>query len=141
VHWDRYRFETEDPLHHIATRPDALVLCYPVISTGEFGHQGSLQNLLGSAAADPARRQEMSLELQVTEHTPTAFLWHTFADGGVPVENSILFAMALRRNKVPFELHVYPNGAHGLGLAPADAHVATWMPLCCEWLAGMGWKG
>jgi dipeptidyl aminopeptidase/acylaminoacyl peptidase len=66
-------------------------------------------------------------------------LWHTAGDAGVPVENSLLFARALRRSGVPFELHVYPHGAHGLGLAPQDPHVATWIELCCQWLEGMGW--
>lgn len=81
----------------------------------------------------------MSLELHVSEATPPAFLWHTAEDGGVPVENSLLFAQALSKHHVPFELHVYPHGCHGLGLAPDLPHVATWLGLCCEWLRGMGW--
>jgi dipeptidyl aminopeptidase/acylaminoacyl peptidase len=76
----------------------------------------------------------MSLELQVTPETPPTFLWHTAEDGSVPVENSLLFAAALHKHGVPFELHVYPHGRHGLGLAPEDPHVATWADLCCEWL-------
>jgi dipeptidyl aminopeptidase/acylaminoacyl peptidase len=83
--------------------------------------------------------KEMSLELQVDAKTPPAFLWHTQADGGVPVENSILYAQALRKNRVPFELHIYQEGRHGLGLAPDDPHVATWMLLACQWLKLNGW--
>ena len=119
-------------------RPDALVLAYPVISSAEFAHEASIENLLGPNAPDDVRRK-MSLERHVSEDTPPAFLWHTAEDGGVAVENSLVFARALSKHKVPFELHVYPKGCHGLGLAPEYPHVATWMPLCCEWLSGMGW--
>jgi len=122
----------------LSCRPDALILCYPVISAGAFAHEGSFQNLLG-AEGSPELRQKMSLELQVTPETPPTFLWHTFDDVGVPVENSLLFAQALRSQSIPFELHVYPHGRHGLGLAADEPHVATWMPLCCEWLRSMGW--
>jgi len=75
----------------------------------------------------------------VGPRTPPTFLWHTVADAGVPVENSLLFAQALRRHGIPFEMHLYPEGRHGLGLAPEDPHIATWMELCCQWLMGMGW--
>lgn len=121
-----------------ACRPDALVLGYPVISAGVSRHEGSFRNLLGP---DPeaADLDLMSLEQQVTAETPPAFLWHTADDPAVPVENSLAFAMALRRHDVPFELHVYPSGRHGLGLAPETPHIATWMELSCAWLREMGW--
>jgi len=127
-----------DDLDRVPCRPDALVLCYAVISSGRYGHQGSFDNLLGPGVPD-ALRAELSLERHVTVETPPTFLWHTAADAGVPVENSLLFAQALRQSGVPFELHVYPHGAHGLGLAPGDPHVATWIDLCCQWLQSMGW--
>ncbi len=137
VHFDRVP-PVNDPLDQVNCRPDALILCYPVISSGQFAHRGSFEALLGPNA--PAEMLwMMSLELQVTERTPPTFLWHTAEDGGVPVENSLLFAQALSAHNVPFELHVYPQGRHGLGLAPEDPHVATWSDLCCEWLHGMGW--
>jgi acetyl esterase/lipase len=119
-------------------KPDALILGYPVISAGASRHASSFNNLLGP---DPstADLDLMSLDKQVTDETPPTFLWHTADDPVVPVENSLQFAMALRRHSVPFELHVYPHGRHGLGLAPEDPHLATWMALSCEWLAGMGW--
>ncbi len=121
-------------------RPDALVLCYPVISAGACGHAGSFRNLLGPDAP-PDLRERMSLERQVTAATPPAFLWHTAADPSVPVENAFLFAQALRRRGVPFEIHVFPEGRHGLGLAPQCPAVAVWPELCARWLNGMGWGG
>jgi len=119
-------------------RPDAMVLCYPVLSSGEYGHRGSFKNLLGDA---PTQEQLnlVSLEKQVNDKTPPAFLWSTADDQAVPVENSLLFSLALRKNKIPFEMHIYPSGPHGLGLAKDDAHIATWMPLCAEWLKAQGW--
>ena len=123
-------------------RPDALILGYPVISAGPFAHRGSFENLLGPKA-DPQALEEVSLELHVNEKTPPTFLWHTYADEAVPLENSLLFAGALRRAGVPFEYHVYPEGVHGLSLATEetsvegrepDPHVSSWMYLCVEWL-------
>lgn len=123
-------------------RPDALILSYPVISSGPFAHRGSIENLLGPGA-DSAALEAVSLELHVSDKTPPAFLWHSYADEAVPLENSLLFAGALRSKGVPFELHVYPEGAHGLSLATeetsderheANPHVSSWMYLCTEWL-------
>jgi acetyl esterase/lipase len=83
----------------------------------------------------------MSAELHVAADTPPAFIWHTAADDAVPVENSLLFASALRARRVPFELHVFPHGTHGLGLAAGDPVVGAWTALCAGWLAAMGWVG
>lgn len=103
-------------------RPNAQILCYPVITLGEFAHVGSRNNLLGENAT-----QEMidalSLETRVSADTVPTFLWHTVTDGSVPVENSLQYAAALRRHQVPFELHLYENGPHGL--ATCDAITAT----------------
>ena len=118
-------------------RPDALILCYPVISFGEHRHEGSLVNLLRAAAPVELRRT-LSAEARVTAETPPAFLWHTADDASVSVEHSLLFAGALRRQGVPFELHVYPHGRHGLGLATDDPVVGSWTTLCARWLAGQG---
>ncbi len=133
VHYGMDVLNTGDAFDAISARPDALILAYPVITSGRFAHRGCFETLLGPDAA-PELLRTMSLERQVTPETPPTFLWHTAEDGGVPVENSLLFAAALRKHNVPFELHVYPHGRHGLGLAPEDAHVATWAELCCEWL-------
>ena len=138
VHFIPGKSKAADPVERVSSRPDAMILCYPVLSSGTFAHRGSFLNLLGDPP--PADLLEkMSLELQVSAQTPPTFLWHTSDDAGVPVENSLLFSMALRKHKIPFELHVYPQGNHGLGLAPAQPHIATWSTLCYEWLTGMGW--
>lgn len=139
VHYELTDLKTGDELDAISCRPDAMVLAYPVISSASYGHRGSFENLLGPDP-DPDLLSLMSLERQVTGETPPAFLWHTAADVAVPVENSLRFAEVLHAHDVPFELHVYPRGAHGLGLAKDDPHVASWAELCVEWLQDMGWS-
>ncbi len=102
-------------------RPDASVLCYPVI-TSDFTttHQGSFINLSGHETLTPEEAEYFSCEKQVKATTPPAFLWHTAEDNVVPVENSILYAKALAQYKIPFELHIYPYGGHGL--STSDKH-------------------
>ena len=95
-------------------KPNALVLCYPVISGGKDAHRGSYENLSGSL--DLADHEAYSLEKLVTPNCPPAFLWHTFEDRSVPVQNSLLMASALAENKVLTELHIYPHGGHGASL-------------------------
>lgn len=104
-------------------KPDGMILCYPVITSGEFAHRGSFENLIGEREKEisdmlsaPAL-EALSLENQVSSDTPSAFLWHTFEDASVPVENSLMFVSAMRRVNVPVELHIYPRGGHGLSLA------------------------
>lgn len=138
VHYDKDDAKGGDDLDSVSARPDAMILAYPVISAGVSGHQGSFTNLLSDDATEELRRR-MSLEHQVDERTPPAFIWHTAVDDMVPVENSILFALMHRKHGIPFELHIYSEGNHGLGLAPKVPHVATWSALCCEWLQGMKW--
>lgn len=96
-------------------RPDGLVLCYPVITSGPFAHEGSFRNLLGSRYDE--LRDFVSLEKRVSGTTPPTFIWHTFEDDTVPAENALLFAAALRKEKIPFELHIYEHGGHGLAAA------------------------
>lgn len=121
----------------VSLRPDFGILCYPVIDmVGPHTHLGSKANLLGENFA-PAVSREVSCDLRVDARTPPCFLWHTVEDDGVPVENSMLFAAALRRHGVPFELHVYEKGGHGLGLgAPFP-----WANDCLRWLKRFGNKG
>ncbi len=126
-----------DPIERVSSRPDVLILCYPVITFGDFRHQGSTDNLLGPEAT-AASRDAVSLERQVGAATPPAFIWHTADDAAVPVEHSLLFGGALRRHEIPFELHVYPHGRHGLGLAEEEPLVAGWTTLCASWLATQG---
>lgn len=126
---------SRDPLARVSSRPDAMILCYPVISFGPYGHRGSMVNLLGENP--PAELVEkLSLENSVNEKTPPAFIWHTADDEGVPVENSLFLAKALRKHKIPFSLHIYPHGRHGLGLG--EGTVASWTELCGRWLADLG---
>jgi acetyl esterase/lipase len=111
-------------------RPDFGVLCYPVTTMqGPYAHAGSRNNLLGP---DPSPEQiaEVSCDQKVTPDTPPCFIWHTAEDAGVPVEHSLLFASALRRHKVPFELHVYQKGPHGLGLNTT----LPWADDCLRWM-------
>jgi acetyl esterase/lipase len=125
------------------TRAQALSLCYPVITSGEFAHRGSFDCLLGENP-DPAQRDLLSLENQISGNLPPVFLWHTYTDQSVPVENSLLLAGALRRAGVPLEMHIFPQGKHGMSLAIEetgdgdsgfiDPHVARWFPLCVNWL-------
>ncbi len=137
THYDYGFPNAADPVEREICRPDCMVLCYPVITFAEFSHGGSMTNLLGPAPPQDLR-DLLSNEKQVTADTPPTFLWHTEDDPGVPVENSLLFAQALRKNKVSFELHIFKQGRHGLGLAPDDPHVGTWTRLCEEWLEKQG---
>ncbi len=142
VFWQQSYLQNADGIQNSLNRPDALILCYPVITSGSYAHRGSFDNLLGENPSQ-ALLDEMSLEHQVNDQTPPAFIWHTFNDNAVPVENSLLFASELRAHGVPFELHIYPEGSHGLSLATEETddgsmgihpHVATWIGLCTEWL-------
>ena len=116
THYDAGNPSAPDPLDRPGSRPDFMVLCYPVISFGTFAHAGSKRNLLGNDP-DPTLVENLSNELQVTKDTPTTFLFHTTNDQTVPVENSILFYSALRKAGVPAEMHIYERGPHGVGLA------------------------
>jgi len=121
-----------------ATRPDFAILAYPVISfTTPYTHKGSLRNLLGDNP-DPRLVESLSNELQVTAQTPPTFLFHTNADTGVPPENSVLFYLALRKAGVPAEMHIYQNGPHGVGLAPADLVLSSWSRRLADWMGERG---
>ncbi|WP_123041969.1 alpha/beta hydrolase [Cohnella candidum] len=130
--------ESADPVERLHSRPDAMVLCYPVISFGEYRHHGSMVNLLGDNP-DPALRQQLSIEKQVGNDTPPAFIWFTDDDGAVPAENGLLMAGALSRHRIPYELHVFEHGRHGLGLCDGeDLTARAWTSLCENWLRKQG---
>lgn len=122
----------------------ASVLCYPVISAdSRYFHQGTCQVLSGHAELTPEDVEKYSCQLHVSEHTPPAFLWHTAADPAVPVMNSLLYAQALAAYKIPFALHIYPNGQHGLAtvdeetcgaLEPPVCHAGAWINEAIQWL-------
>jgi acetyl esterase/lipase len=138
THFDAGNPAAADPIDRQGSRPDFLILCYPVITFKEpAAHRGSARQLLGPDP-DPALLHSLSNETQVTAQTPPTFLWHTDEDTGVPPENSILFYGALRQAKVPAELHVFAKGPHGIGLAPGDPAASLWTTLCANWLRSMG---
>jgi acetyl esterase/lipase len=122
-----------DPVDRESSRADVAILCYPVISFGEFAHAGSRKNLLGEKP-EPALVDFLSAELQVTAQTTPSFIWHTVEDKAVPVENAHLFASALRRAGVPYSLHIYEKGAHGLGLGRPGKPAPPWADQCLYWL-------
>jgi acetyl esterase/lipase len=127
-----------DDIDEQRARPDLAVLCYPVISFVDYPKSGSMRNLLG-AEPDPVQAAQLSAELQVDEATPPTFLWHTADDEAVDVNNSLRYAQSLATRSVPFELHVFPHGRHGLGLAEQEGAAAQWTTLCSSWLRAHGW--
>jgi acetyl esterase/lipase len=138
THFDAGRADAADPIDRQSSRPDRMILVYPVIALATpYGHNGSKKNLLGE---NPPQELLASLsnEQQVKPETPPTFLVHTNADTAVPPENSILFALALRKAKVPLELHVFEEGRHGLGLGKDNRAFTAWPKLCAEWLRVQG---
>lgn len=127
-----------DPVDRMSCRPDLAILSYPVITMEKpFAHEGSVACLLGDDTSDEMRKA-MSAEKNVRDDTPPIFLWHATADKAVPVENSLLFARALAAAKVPFSLHVFPGGKHGMSLAKEHPELCVWPTLCATWLRERG---
>lgn len=138
THFEGARPDSGDPLERVTTRPDFMILVYPVISfTTEYTHQGSRNRLLGEDP-NPELVELLSNEDQVTSDTPPTFLVHADDDRGVPPENSILFYLALRKAGVPAEMHIYREGGHGFGLAYQRAILNEWPSQLRNWLLGMG---
>ena len=136
THFDAGDPSAQDPIDRQSSRPDLGILCYAVITMGEFTHQGSKNNLLGRQPSAELVR-ELSNELQVTAQTPPCFIWHTWEDKAVAVENSLQFAAALRKADVRFDLHIYEKGPHGLGLGTREwdpAHRHPWTHDLNFWL-------
>jgi len=141
--WDKDWLAEEMAMPKECYQPNGLILAYPVITSGKFAHRGSFVNLMGSKAEETLE-QELSLENQVSEKVPPVFMWHTFEDGAVPLENSLMFADALRKAGVNFEYHVFPHGGHGYSLATKETAIVSqveiepqceqWMELCKNWL-------
>lgn len=148
-----------DPKEQKILRPNGMILCYPVITSGEYAHKDSFRCLLGlnqesvpekfegfeEAYSVEEMMEKLSLENQVSEDTPKAFIWHTFEDGCVPVENSLLLVGALRKAGISTEFHMYPHGGHGLALAsnlsasaPGNEQIVeacqTWIELVRKWI-------
>jgi acetyl esterase/lipase len=140
THFDSGDKNSADVIERQSSRPDIGILCYPVITMGEFAHQGSKNLLLGKNPS-PELVQETSGELNVTSNTPPCFIWCTSEDKTVPPENTLMFAEALRKNHVPFDLHIYQKGGHGMGLGdrtPPFTHPHPWAGDCLFWLKAQG---
>ncbi len=138
THFDAGNSEPPDPVERLSSRPDRAILIYPVISlVTPYTHGGSKRNLIGENPSQELA-ESLSSELQVTKETPPTFLAHTDQDAAVPPENSLLFALALRKAKVPMELHVFEKGQHGLGLGREGYAFSEWPNLCAKWLEGQG---
>jgi dipeptidyl aminopeptidase/acylaminoacyl peptidase len=134
THFDEGKADASDPVDRASSRPDFMILAYPVISlVTDYVHAGSRRNLLGEPF-EPAQAELLSNETQVTARTPPTFLFHTDEDTAVPPENSILFYLALRKAKVPAEMHIYQRGRHGVGLAPTDPVLSNWPGRLQDWL-------
>jgi len=139
THFDAGSAASADPIERASSRPDFMILLYPVITMRDsVTHAGSRLNLLGRDPS-PELVRLLSNELQVTRETPPTFLVHTTDDRTVPVENSVLFYEALKRSGVPAELHVFEHGNHGFGLAPTDPVLAEWTTICESWMRRHGW--
>jgi acetyl esterase/lipase len=141
THFDAGDTNATDAIDRVSSRPNLAILCYPVISMGKFAHHGSRVNLIGTNPP-PALVEETSSELQVKKDSPPCFLWSTYEDRTVAIENTLDFAEALRKANVPFELHVYERGPHGQGLGSHTYDPTKWLPWvgeCARWLKEEGY--
>jgi acetyl esterase/lipase len=140
THFDAGNASSSDPIERASSRPDVMLLLYPVITmrADSVTHAGSRLNLLG-ASPTPELERLLSNETQVTPQTPPTFIVHTEDDRTVPVQNALLFYDALKRNGVQAELHVFEHGPHGFGLAPTNPVLAVWTTLCETWMRQHGW--
>lgn len=135
--WDAEPVQKALGIYAEEARPNAVVLGYPVVTSGVATHGGSIQNLCGE---DAALRSTMSLENQIRAGLPPFFIWHTVEDPAVPVQNSLLLANALNEHKVPFELHLFAHDGHGTSTCTNEvntpnSHNRAWVALCTDWLA------
>jgi acetyl esterase/lipase len=138
THFDAGLKEAADAVDRMGSRPDFVVLGYPVVSMTEpWTHQGSRNNLLGNNP-DLALARNLSGELAVTKDTPPTFIFQTNADTTVPAENSVYYYLALRKAGVPAEMHIFEKGPHGVGLANDDPALSEWSKLLANWLRNHG---
>lgn len=137
THFDEGEATAKDSIEQFSSRPDFMVLVYPVISMSKpIMHSGSKNNLIGATPTDDLAKL-YSNELQVTKQTPPTFLIHAADDKAVPVENSLLFFQACKDNNVPVEMHIYPVGGHGFGLGMGKGYLETWSDRLVDWLRGL----
>jgi acetyl esterase/lipase len=140
THYDAGAVLNADPIQRVSSRPDFMLLLYPVITmrADSITHRGSRTNLLGDVH-DVSLDLFLSNETQVSRDTPPTFIVHSTDDKTVPVENSLFFYQALRNAGVKAELHVFEYGGHGFGLAPADPVLGAWTTLCESWMRRHKW--
>jgi acetyl esterase/lipase len=139
THFDTGNADATDGIEKKGSRPDFLILAYPVITLADpSAHSGSRKFLLGDTP-DPTLVQSLSAETQVTPQTPPTFLFSTTDDKTVPVANSVLFYQALVKAGVPAEMHIFQHGAHGAGLAPTNPQLSVWPDLLIKWMRERGY--
>lgn len=137
--YDFEAYTAVDEIDKLSARPDVFIPCYPVVSFIEpYSHFGSRDGLFGEERGDDALATRFSCEKNVTKDTPPCFIWHTANDGVVPVKNALELASALSQNGVYFELHIYPDGCHGLGLAEDRNDISTWTKSLSIFLNNLG---
>lgn len=129
--------ESADPVERFSSRPDVFCPCYAVVTFGKYTHMGSRECLLGEEKDNESLIRRFSAELNITQDTPPAFIWHTAEDQAVPVQNSLQLAAALKEKNVLFEMHIYPQGRHGLGLALDHPQARRWSGEMCRFLTEM----
>lgn len=138
THFESGKENVNNPLERQDSRPDFMVLIYPVITMElDYTHRGSRNHLLGENP-DEELVQYLSNENRVTENTPPTFLVHGSNDTAVPVQNSLQFYEALLKHNVPAEMHLFEDGPHGFGLAPGDEELSQWTHLCERWMKSRG---
>ncbi len=138
THFDEGDKNSEDPIETVSSRPDFMILGYPVITFGnDYHHGGSMRNLIGENP-DPSLIEYYSNHLQISPYTPPTFLVHSSDDKVVPVENSLMFFKELSRLSVPAEMHIYQYGGHGFGLGPKDPVLNSWTKRCEDWMRYLG---
>ncbi len=141
-----FGYENQDNIDKESSKPDFMVLCYPVLSFLKHAHRGSFENLSEDLSQEAA--YSLSIDKHVSENTPPTFLFHTSGDDEVPVENSLLMANALSKYNVNFEIHTFMHGGHGVGLSSGDnvtdivkKHTSLWTKNLENWLKSMGYLG
>lgn len=125
-----------DEIDAVSCRPDAAIVCYGVSTLGEYTDAETCYNITRN---DPELINKLTGEKNVPDDCPPMFIWHTIGDGAVPVQNALLMGMALKAKNIPYEMHIFPEGGHGMGLATERApHTAQWGGLCVNWLKHLG---
>ena len=137
THFDAGKEDATNSIDSYSSRPDFMILIYPVISMSKpIMHSGSRNNLIGRTPTEELAKN-FSNELQVTKNTPPTFLVHSTDDKAVPVENSLLFYQALKDNNVTTEMHIYPYSGHGFALGTGQGYLETWADRCIDWLKSL----